>query len=1048
MQGSNNSIFPKCYTTVGLIILMIIFNCSFAQRTFAQKKTYTLTGVVYDEQLQPLTGASVLVAGTTRGVITDLDGKYSIKVSKGETVTFSFLGYEKVAIPIKTQTKLDVKLQLSKKTNLDEVVVIGYGTTKKIDMTGSVTNVKMADLQSSPVTSVDQALQGRIAGADIMSTTGEPGATTSIRIRGTRSITASNEPLIVVDGVMDGVNDMNDINPADIESISVLKDASSTAIYGSRGSNGVIIITTKQGKQNQGKPTIVVKAETGFSQIPHLLDVMDQSEFARYRNDIAYFFTSQGYENIKDGTPLNQYPFNNPLSLGKGTDWQKEITRTAVYQNYNASLSGRTTKDTYYASINYNNTQGIIQNSGLIRYSGRLNVDRQLFKWMKIGYKGSYTWRQNDENLADIGGNNYWKAAIYLSPMISAQDNFNPFWGNGQTINTPRATLDQNTYYTQRVSINHTAFMDFNILKDLKLHTQASYTTYNRHIFRYYPSTLPAKKEGEGGEAYRGEYYDHQLLAETTLSYKHSWNKSHNFDILGGYTCSRFESNNATISGKGYMDDNVKWNNMNAVIDKETYSIGTSTSKIQRMSFLARANYNYKQRYYLTVTGRADGSSNFAANHKWGFFPSVALKWNFTNESFMKNVDWTDEISLRISGGRTGNDAISAYRSIAALSSTTSGYLFDGSQPVAYYPSRLDSPNLTWEKTDLYNLALDMSFLKNRLNITAEGYISKTKDLLLTVQTASQTGYTSRYANFGNTSNKGVELSIESRNIVNKNFSWTTNFTIAHNKQNVDDIGSEDFVVAMTSAGNNKYMMNGYVKDYPINAMWGFKYGGTWKSLEEFERNDVTKAYVNATTISANATSRKAALGNPRYYDINHDGLMSEEDLVYLGNADPDIYGGLQNTFKWKGLSLSAYFTYSLGGYIYNYSELYMSGSDMTNQYRYMLNGWHHIRNPYSDIPRAGCVDTHVPSSFQIHDASYLRFKSLNISYTFNLQNKTKVLRNLTLGITGENLYLWSHYNGYDPDVSSSSGDSSLRRVDMGAYPKARTFVFSIQATY
>mgnify|MGYP000832718151 FL=1 len=328
------------------------------------------------------------------------------------------------------------------------------------------------------------------------------------------------------------------------------------------------------------------------------------------------------------------------------------------------------------------------------------------------------------------------------------------------------------------------------------------------------------------------------------------------------------------------------------------------------------------------MTGRYDGASNFAANNKWAFFPSAALKWNISNENFLKDCNWIDDLSLRLSAGLTGNDAISTYRSLATLSSTTGGYLFDGSQPVAFYRSRLDSPDLTWEKTTAYNVAIDWSMFKGRLNITAEAYKSKTTDLLMSLAVAAQTGYTSRWTNIGSTSNKGIELSVESHNIVRPKFHWSTTLTLSHNEQKVDDIGSEDFISAYNSPGNNPYMMYGYVKGYPLNSLWGFKYGGTWKSAEEREENAVTKTYVSPANTD----------GGPRYYDTNHDGVLSREDLIYQGNADPYLYGGLQNTFYIHGFKLGVYFAYSLGGKIYNYSEIYMAGSQFANQYRYMLN--------------------------------------------------------------------------------------------------------------
>ncbi len=1014
-------------------LLMLVACCLLLPEAVAQNanRKIKVTGTVFDEEGLPMIGATIREATTHVGTLTDLNGWYEIQVPANGTLEVSFIGYEKKRINVTGREKINVKLLPDKKTALDEVVVIGYGAVKKADLTGSVSNVKMGDIQDAPVLSIDQALQGRIAGADIMSTTGEPGATTSIRIRGTRSISASNEPLIVVDGVMDAVHDLNDLNTADIESISVLKDASSTAIYGSKGSNGVIIITTKKGLSNADKPSISFKTDIGFSKIPQKLDIMNASELAQYRNDYAYFNTADGNDEITDGTPLSSYPYSDPFSLGEGTDWVNTIGRTAMYQNYALSLSGGTKKTSYYVSLSYNNTEGVIRRSGQERITGRVSLTHQLFNWMKVGYTGNYTWRHNDENLASIGGTGWWNSAIYLSPTIKPMDDYNPFYYSGQKINTPLATILLNTNYQVRHSTNHTGFIEIEPIKNLRFKSQFTYYMYQRHTYRYYPSTLPAKVEGEGGEAYRAEYDDHNLLTENTLSYLKTLDSGHTFDGLLGFTGQRLSSNDFSLNGKGYMDDNVKWNNMNAVQDKQTYSASSSTSKRTKMSLLARFNYNYKQRYYLTVTGRYDGASNFAANNKWGFFPSAALKWNAAKEEFMKGVDWVNEMAIRVSAGRTGNDAISTYRSLAALSSTTNGYLFGGSQPAAYYPSRLASPNLTWEKTDLYNLGIDLAFLNNRLFVTAEAYISKTRDLLLTLQTPTQTGYSSRLTNIGKTSNKGIELTIESRNIEKPKFSWSTTFTIAHNEQNVDDIGTEDFVKAYGAPGNNSYMMYGYVKGYPLNALWGFKYGGVWKNQDEVNRNKATFAYASPSTTSN---------GSVRYYDINHDGTLSQDDLVYLGNADPWIYGGLQNTFRFGNLKVGIYFNYSLGGKIYNYAELYMSGSTFTNQYRYMLDSWHPVRNPNSDLPRAGSIDTHVPSDLQIHDATFLRLKSISIGYTFNLYKKTKCIRDLTLSVNGENLYLWKKYNGFDPDVSTYdvwTWVHTRNRVPLRSVPKS-----------
>jgi TonB-linked SusC/RagA family outer membrane protein len=460
------------------------------------------------------------------------------------------------------------------------------------------------------------------------------------------------------------------------------------------------------------------------------------------------------------------------------------------------------------------------------------------------------------------------------------------------------------------------------------------------------------------------------------------------------------------------------------------------------MSLLSRFNYNYRNTYYFTFTGRYDKASNFAASYKGGFFPSGAFKWSSKNEEFLADVRWLDELSLRLSAGRTGNDGISAYRSLGAMSSSTSGYLFGGKQPLSYAPSRLESKNLSWEKTDLYNAALDLSFLKSRLNVTVEAYLSYTKDLLLTPKLPTHTGYSSRYENLGKTHNKGIEVSIESRNIVTPKFSWRTNFTFSHNEQMVDDIGTYDEVSVFQSYGNNVFMMYGYKAGYPLNALWGLQYEGIWHTQDEIARNEKTKTY-----ISAAAAWYKP--GYQKYLDVNQSGNIDSEDLVYLGNADPWLYGGLQNTFKYNRLSLSVYLAYSLGGKIYNISEQWLgSGSYSTNQYRYMLDAYHSERNPYSDLPGAGNIDNLI-SSRMVHDASFLRLKNVSLSYVFDTKKITKnIIRDLTFTASGENLYLWKNYNGFDPDVNSSGTSSTLRRIDNGAYPKSRTVIFSLQVRY
>lgn len=1023
-----------------LILCTILSFSSFYAQAQGTTREITVSGVVTDNEGHALIGATVATPDGRKGVSTDVNGAYKITLDTMQGVLeFSYLGYKSQSLVVGKRTKLDVVLSPDESLAINEVVVIGYGQVKKNDLTGSVANVKMSEIKDAPVTSIDQALQGRVAGVDIMSTSGDPSATTSIRIRGTRSITASNEPLIVVDGVIDAVSDLSDINASDIESISILKDASSTAIYGSRGSNGVVIVTTKKGSGSLSKPNVTLKADFGTAHIARTLDVMNAQEFAQYYNDRA-FFNSSGFSS---GT--NDYvPSRDPSAFGEGTNWLKAITRTTFTQNYNLSVSGRSKKTNYYANIGFNDTPGIIRESGFRRITGRFNINHKFAKWLEIGYKGSYTFRHVDRNKASIGGTNIWGGAIYLSPTIGLNDVYNPIYENSSRFNSPWATINLNTDYQEQLTNTNVFIATFIPMKGMRIKSQNSYMVYQRHDYRFYPSTLPRKTEEEGAEAFRYEGDARRLTSENTISYTHKLKSGHKFDVLAGFTAMHEIVNRFQLNAKGLISDNMKWNNMNAISSKENYTASTAFEKVVRESVLARFNYNYRSRYYLTLTARADASSNFAANNKWGFFPSGAFRWNIKNERWLKSKRWLDELAIRLSAGRTGNNAISVYRSLEAYSTSTSGAVFDGSQAITVYPSRLENPDLTWEKTTLYNAAIDFGAFDNRLNISLEGYYSRTTDLLLTLQTAHVTGFTSRYTNIGSTTNTGVELTIESRNIVRPKFSWNTTLTISHNKQMVEDIGHEEYISALNSGGNSPFMMYGYKSGYPLNSLWGFKYAGVWKTAEEFERNQHTHTYVSSTTGNNPMTMR----GYPKYVDTNNDGILSEDDLVYMGNSDPFLYGGLQNTFHIGRFKLGIYFTYSLGGKIYNYSELAMGGGNSTNQYRYMIDSWHPVRNPESDRPRAGTDDILVPSDLQIHDASYLRLQNVNLSYTFDLRKKTKALRDITLSLIGNNLWLWADYNGFDPDVSTESSGSTLRRVDMGAYPRSRTVVFSIQIRY
>ena len=1003
----------------------------------ALAQNINVKGVVRDDTGEVLAGV-IVVAKDAKGLTqatatTDGSGKYTISCSTKDVLEFHFLGFESVTE--KARPNLDITMVPDATTTLEEAVAIGYGAVKKADLTGSVTNVKMAEIRDEPVLSIDQALQGRVAGMVVTSTDGEPGSDAVIRIRGSRSITASNDPLIVVDGVMDAVSSLSDINPSDIEAISVLKDASATAIYGARGANGVIIITTKG--TSEANPaqnlSITFKASGGVSTLPRNLDLMDATQYGIYRNE---YYQYNGLSATKDEkTPLSGLAVPDPFSYGEGTDWIKDVSRVAPFQNHTLSLNGFQGKQKFYAAISYSDEQGIIKNSGKQNYTGTLNFTNKMFKWLSVYTYLRYQYRTQDNMLTSIGSGGIYYGAQYLSPLIKPEDSYNPLAVGSVTQSNAVVRLKENTDHTDRSMLNIAVGGTVQPIPQVKYKTKFSYYLFDRQRYKYFPSTLPHRTEVEGGAAERQSYGEQSLYYEQTLEYSKEWGR-HHFDVTAGQTFKHFISHSFNLDGEGYLVDAVKWNNMAAVANKESYGAGTGQTIKDKMAFFLRANYNYKRRYYFTFTGRADGASNFAANHKWGFFPAGAIKWVIANEPWLKGADWLDDLSLKMSLGQSGNDLNQAYRSLARMDGGSGGYPFGGSNSQEYWQARIASPNLTWETTTEGNLALDFAILNNKLELSLEAYRAITTDLLLTVKTAQHTGYDSKYQNIGRTTSQGIEFSMNSRNIVKRNFSWTSAFTISHNSSIVNDIGGESEIGSRwTPAGSTSYMTVGYKVGYPVNSFWGFEYAGVWHNKEEVERNKITHAYANDQS--------KTSLGYPIYIDQNHDGSLNSADIVFLGSPDPIVYGGLQNTFRIKGFSLGVYFTYSIGGCVFNYPELYMAGSRRTNQFAYMVNCWHPEKNPDSNLPRAGIFDNNaVASSFVIHDATYLRLKTVSMGYRFNI--KSKYLQELELSCSAENLYLWSNYNGFDPDVSSGG----VNGYDSSAYPKPLRVVFSVQMKY
>jgi TonB-linked SusC/RagA family outer membrane protein len=1003
-----------------------------------EAKDIIVTGRVLDEDGRPLPGVNITVKSSTTRAITDQAGNYRIAIAGNEAVlVFSYLGFAPQERKVTATAVVNISLR-EQKTGLNEVVVVGYGEVNKRDLTGAVSTVTMKDLEKTPILRVDQMLQGRIAGVDLLSSGGEPGAGTSVRIRGTRSINADNEPLYVIDGIIDA-GSLSDINPSDIESIQVLKDASSTAIYGSRGANGVIIINTKKGKP--GKDVFSYSADVGIAKLPKYLEMMNAREYAEMANENTLL--------ANPNAPTLPYP--DAASLGEGTNWTKEVTRPAVYHNHTLSASGGNTGLRYYFSGNYANQEGIIKGSGFERYQARLNLDKTFSQKLRGGIRLNYSSTVTENNKVDIGSTaGWWNSTLALPPVMNVYydggegqdvyEDWNPGWYSGGVINSPVTLVEmvKNTSFKKNLWTN--LFLEYEPVKNLKIKTAFSNTNYFLDVSRYDPGALPRREFLEqGGYAVKQAYRYEKLLSETTISYAKSWNNEHRLNLLGGWTVQKNHSTNQWQRGQGYLVDAVEDNNMQAAEIAAT-TITSNLDDRQMVSGLGRINYDYKRKYYVTLTGRADGSSNFSRSHKWAFFPSGAVKWALLQEPWMRPlVNTFGDASLRLSYGASGNQAVPSYGSLAKLTASNNGYIFNGVIPVGYYPTNIPNDNLSWETSSQWNAGLDLKLANERVTLTVDAYNTITRDLLLTVQLPQQVGYVSRLMNLGKTRNRGIEFLVNTVNVQTlTGFRWSSSFTFSTNKNEILDLGPLTRVTTETNYAAPQYYMYGYEVGKPVSGLYGVPYAGTWKSAEDIEA--LRDQYVS--------TPAFYQPGRQRYVDANNDGVLSEADEVYLGQTEPKFHGGFGNNFSFKGFELDVFFQYSWGAKMYNPLEFKQgTGYLGPNQFKYMVNRWHPVNNPNSDLPRVNSQDFVATDRF-VHDASYIRLGSARFGYTFNQRQLPAIgLQNLSLYVTGTNLALWTKYNGYDPDVSNNSS-STVRRKDDGAYPNNRTIAFSISTKF
>ena len=990
--------------------MFCMFSCFLSlQSAEIGQQNKKVIGVVKDLNGEPIIGANVVVKGKNTGTITDVDGNFSIDTSVGSVLRISFIGYETQNVKV-TGEKLTVELK-EEANSLDEVVVVGYGLVKKSDLTGSVGTVKAQEIDKMPVTSIDQVLQGRISGVHVRSSTAEPGGSSNITIRGGNSISASNEPLYVIDGIIGGGN-LDGINPSDVASIEVLKDASSIAIYGSRGANGVVLITTKRGDAGQGAK-VTYNGYYGIQTPEKLLDLLSGPEMAQWQNESAAF---RG-----DAVP----PYEDTDVIGD-TDWQDYIYRkTAPITNHNLNISNATKNTNYFLSLNYYNQEGLMYNSGFERYQIRFNIDQKMGNYMKLGatMTSSFTYKDNS----------IMKNMVKLPSTIPAYDEdgtwskYNPL--NSNYYNSPIALRECVTDNTRSLRALGNVFLELTPIKNLLIKSSWGFDlSYSKHN-SYQSSELPLNiKQGKYGVADVETNFPITYQNENTVNYLMNIGK-HSIGILGGFTWQKYMTESLEAGATGFTNDANLYHSLEAS-DPSKRNINSGESEWGMMSYLFRLNYSYKSRYLFTVTGRGDGSSRLTKGNQWAFFPSAAFAWRASEEKFIKDLKIFSNLKLRASYGVSGSQAIGAYAIWDKLTSKT--LVIGDSKAVGYVPGLAADKNLGWEKTSQVDFGLEAGFLDNRITLEADYYYKRTDDLLLNQELPYQTGFDSILRNIGSVRNQGLELTLNTVNIATDDFRWSTNFLVSFNRNKVMDLGDKEFL----ENGIGSRITVGE----PLGLFYGLKYLGPWKEEEIPEE-----------------LKGKYQAGDVRFDDVDGNNVIDELDRQVIGNAEPKFYGGIGSDFTWKDLTVSLFFDYSYGNDIYD-----LNGSNLDTGYGSNLYGSHRNRwtedNQNAWLPRAGsihknyyamCVqenNTAGGCSLFVHDGSYLRLKNVNVQYNIPFKNK-KILKSLQVYATVSNVFTWTPYFGYSPDVDIESS-ATRRGFDKNTYPQSRTYLLGLKVNF
>ena len=1000
--------------------------------TVVAAQTSKVTGIITDESGQTLPGVTVSISGTNRGSISDAFGRYTIEASPGNSLLFSFVGMKSKLVQVGSQTEINVILS-SEIELLNEVVALAYGTQRKMEITASVASVKSSKMQDVPIADMSQVIQGKLAGVRIASSSGMPGMANTILIRGAGSFNAGNAPLIVIDGVPissqsdatvyngQALNPLMDINPSDIASVDVLKDASAAALYGSRASNGVILITTKSGRKGDAK--IQYDTYYGWGDIPNKIDFVNAEQYLIVQNEARANYNND--RGLSAGDPGYMPEIGDPLSPAANTDWINEITRNyAVSQSHQLSMTSGTEKSSVYLSAGYVSQEGIVKNNGYDRYSVRSNVKHSAKEWIDIGFNSAFSKSENNRIMGDNNIYGPWSSAMTNRPDEPVYNEDGSY--HLTTRSNPVQAYREPEYTTSIYHVLGNGYLDIKLAGGLGLYTSLGGNYVHTKEQVYEPITS-LQGESVSGSSDADNNTRSSIITESILKYNKNFGKLA-FDGLLGYSYQSTQLETAYVAGENFSSPSLKYLSSAALITNGS----TSWTKNALESYFGRINLNLEDKYLLSVSFRRDGSSKFSGDNKWGYFPAGSVGWIISKEDFFPELDFINLLKFRLSYGLTGNqEGIGNFASrILILSSGA----YNDSPGLTPQASSVGNPDLTWEKNKQFNAGMDLNMVNNRIEVFLEYYNNKTEDLLITRSTPSTLGYTSIYDNIGSIRNSGFELSINSKNTVGQ-LKWETSFNIATLKNEVIELYNDE----------------GFSAGFAARVEEG-------KPFASFYMIRALGVYQNEAEIPEKLKAQGVKPGDMKYEDLNGDGLITPSDRQFDETPYPKVYGGIGNTLRYKGFDLNLFCEFSFGNKVY---AMWRQGDGADNlgsslntiSAEAFANRWTR-EGSSSSVPRAivgpqGTYNTQVSTRF-LEDASYFRFKALTLGYTVpkKMLRQTPIEKLRVYG-TANNLYNITGYSGYDPEVNSfHRGGVRNSGNDIASIPHLKTFMLGVSIIF